>query len=316
MKKNSYYLLIPILTMLFCTGSYNPKYNIKDIKNDLNIEEIKNEREKENLDIQNNNEQLQMEIPDKSGPVTKLPWENDVNFIKAKKEIGANVLMAAYCTVLKDPLPGEEFNVHLGASSIAGIVIQPNDIFSQNKSIGPYTEARGYQKGPSYSGSNLMTTIGGGVCKISSTLYNVSILSNLQIIERYNHAMPVPYVPYGQDATVAYGAKDFKFKNNTEFPILIWAEGIDNRLYVGFYGKEKPPEIEWNHKVLNKVEAPKHYRSNPDLKEGEEKVIVEGMDGATVESWITIKNEDGTIKTKKLGISHYIPMPYIIEVNK
>jgi vancomycin resistance protein YoaR len=128
-------------------------------------------------------------------------------------------------------------------------------VFSQNNTIGPYIEGKGYRKGPTYIGANLTTTIGGGVCKISSTLYNVSVLSNLEIVERYNHTMPVPYVPYGQDATVAYGVKDFKFKNNTDFPILIWAKGIENRLYMGVYGKEEPPEVEWNHNIQNIIKT-------------------------------------------------------------
>lgn len=267
-------------------------------------------------DLDNKSSVDSVDIPNVSGVVNNLPWVNNVNFLKAQDEIGANVLMAAYCAVLKDPLPGEEFNVHLAASSVAGIVLKPNEVFSQNNSIGPYDESKGYQAGPTYIGSNLTTTIGGGVCKISSTLYNVSVLSNLEIVERYNHSMPVPYVPYGQDATVSYGAKDFKFRNNTEFPILIWAEGIGNRLYIALYGKEYPPKVEWNHKILNMVEAPKIYKINPNLNEGEENVLVEGMSGASVESWVTITNPDGETITKNLGISHYKPMPYVIEKNK
>lgn len=224
--------------------------------------------------------------------------------------------MAAYCSVLINPLPGEEFNVDLAAKSLVGTVVYPQDIFSQNKTLGPYTESRGYRKGASYSGSNIIQTEGGGVCKIASTLYNVAILSNLDIVERHNHTMPVNYVPYGQDATVAYGAKDFKFRNNKGFPILIWSEIIGNRLYIGFYGQEVSPEVNWNHKITNIVKAPKYYRENPDLKEREEKVILKGIDGALVESWVTIRQENGEIKTKNLGISRYIPMPYIIEVNR
>jgi hypothetical protein len=111
--------------------------------------------------------------------------------------------------VLKDPLPGEESNVHLAAKILSGAIVNPGEIFSQNERIGPYSESRGFQKGPTYNGSKLSTTIGGGVCKIASTLYNAAILSNLPIVERHPHGMPVPYVPYGQDATVSYGKIDF-----------------------------------------------------------------------------------------------------------
>lgn len=248
-----------------------------------------------------------------SGATTSVPWENDEKFLNAKNAANTPVLMGAYRTVLRDPLPGEEYNVHLAAQLLAGTVINPGEVFSQNGRIGPYTEARGFQRGPTYIGSQLTTTIGGGVCKIASTLYNVIILSNLTVIERHNHSMPVPYVPYGQDATVSYGAKDVKFKNNTSGSMLIWAQGVGNTLYIGFYGISKPPKVEWHHEVLSTQKAPLTYRKNPDLAEGTEKVVLEGMDGASIKSWLTIYNTDGTTTTKELGISNYKPMAFIIE---
>jgi vancomycin resistance protein VanW len=251
-----------------------------------------------------------------SGETTEVPWENDEKFKSAQIKNDVPVLMAAYRTVLRDPLPGEENNVHHGARILAGTVVEPGEVFSQNKKIGPYTQYRGFQKGPTYIGSKLSTTIGGGVCKIASTLYNATVLGSLPVIERHFHNMPVPYVPYGQDATVAYGAKDFKFKNNTSFPILIWAQGVDNILYIGFYGKVKPPRVQWHHEMLKVHKASKVYRINSNLPKGSEKIILEGMDGGVVKSWVTIENPDGTISTKQLGISYYNPMSYIIEKSK
>lgn len=301
-KNNKLSVLLANLAMLFCLESYEPEA----IEEDLIIES----------EIQSNVENLEIDVPEVSGAVDNLPWAEDINFLKAQEENGANVLMAAFCTVFEISLPSEKHNVQLAANSLAGTVVFPGEVFSQNKILGPYTEEKGYKEGQSYIGSNITTTIGGGVCKIASTLYNTSIISDLEIIERHNHSMPVAYVPYGQDATVAYGVKDFKFKNNKDYPILIWAKAIDNRLYIGFYGKEKAPEVQWNHKISNVVEAPKYYKKNPELKIGEEKVILEGMNGALVESWITIKDREGNIKTKNLGTSYYMPMPYIIEINQ
>lgn len=251
----------------------------------------------------------------KSGPVTTLPWENNDQFKKAQEQAGTKVLMAAYRTVLRDPLPGEEENVHLAARMLDGIVLNPGEIFSQNQRIGPYIEDRGFKKGPTYIGSQLTTTIGGGVCKIASTLYNVAILSNLQIVERHNHGMPVPYVPYGQDATVSYGNKDLKFKNSTSSPVLIWAEGIDNILYIAFYGTDTPKKVEWHHETLSVQKAQKLYRNNSAIPAGTEKVVLEGMDGAVVKSWLTIENGDGTATTKELGLSRYRPMDHVVEKN-
>lgn len=251
-----------------------------------------------------------------SGPVTEVPWQDDEQFKSTIEKNGTKVLLAAYRTVLKDPLPGEEYNVHLGAKMMAGTVLKSGEIFSQNNSIGPYTENRGYREGPTYSGANLIKTIGGGVCKIASTLYNVSIMSNLEIVERRNHSMPVPYVPYGQDATVSYGNVDFRFKNSTKDPLLIWAQGVDNTLYIAFYGKEIPPKVEWHHDILDIQKAQEIYKKNESLPKGTRKVILEGMDGVTVKSWVTIEKSDGTIETKQLGTSYYKPMASIIEVGE
>lgn len=247
-----------------------------------------------------------------SGQTDEMPWEKDREFTKAKLRNGTNVLLGGYKTVLKDPLPGEEYNVHLAASLLAGIVIKRGEVFSQNSAIGPYTEEKGFEKGPTYLGTTLTTTVGGGVCKIASTLYNVAVLSNLKIIERHNHSMPVPYVPYGQDATVAYGVKDIRFKNDTGSDIMIWAQGIDNVLYMAFYGSHPGPCVEWRHEVLEVRKAPVNYTKNPALGTEERRLSIEGMDGARVKSWVTVSTSN-SISIKYMGISDYKPMPHLVE---
>src|SRR5699024_5254440 len=116
----------------------------------------------------------------------------------------------------------EEYNVRFASKKTKGLVIKPGEIFSQNMSIGPYTKLKGYKEGASYIGGDIIMSEGGGVCKMATTLYNLAVLSNLEIIERHNHSMAVNYVPNGQDVTVAYGVKDFRYKNTTKASILIW----------------------------------------------------------------------------------------------
>lgn len=151
---------------------------------------------------------------------------------------------------------------------------------------------------------------------MASTLYNVAILSNLPVVERHPHSMPVPYVPLGQDATVNTGVADIRFKNDRPTPILIWAQGVDNRLYVAFYGQEPAPVVEWHHEILEKYSTRVVYRHNPSLPKGSEKIVVQGMDGALVKSWITIKNGDGTTIVKQLGVDSYKPLPTVVERHK
>lgn len=255
------------------------------------------------------------DIPHISGPVANLPWRNNKDFLKAKEKHNTPNLLAAFCSVLKNPLPGEEYNVSFASKNITGKVIKPDKVFSQNATIGPYTNSKGYKTGASYSGGEIVMTEGGGVCKIATTLYNLVALSDLEVVERHNHSMPNNYVPYGQDATVAYGVKDFRFKNNSNGNILIWAELIGNRLYMGFYGNGNPPKIEWNHETNNIVEPSVKYIKNEELKKGEMNIRIPGMNGAQVKSTLTIIYNDGTIKTKKMKDSNYIPLPRIIEIN-
>lgn len=250
----------------------------------------------------------------KSGKVEALPWEMDAEFLKAQRESGCSLLMAAYRTVLKDPLPGEEYNVHLAARYIRGTVLKPGEVFSQNKIAGPYTPQRGYRKGPTYMGTQFIETDGGGVCKVASTLYNVAVMANLKIVERHHHSMPVPYVPYGQDATVSYGAKDFRFQNTTDHNLLIWAEGIENELYVAIYGQTMPPEVLWTHDVLEVTKAPKIVVKSKTLPPGEERLLHEGMDGAVVHTQITLLYPDGTCQIRDMGQKTYKPLPWIYEV--
>ncbi|MCK9443641.1 MAG: VanW family protein [Tissierellaceae bacterium] len=272
-------------------------------------------KQSEEIEFILNKDNDNFDIPEISSQINNMPWKNDEDFLKEQEKYEAYVLLAGFCAVLRNPLPGEEYNVSLASKKIKGSVIKPSKIFSQNMSIGPYTKLRGFKEGASYIGENIIMTEGGGVCKIATTLYNLAVLSNLDIVERHNHSMPVNYVPYGQDATVAYGIKDFRFRNTTDNPILIWAEMIDNRLYMGFYGAEKPPKITWEHQISHLVEPSIKYVKNENLKSGEMKTVIEGMEGATVKTTITIWYKDEHYVIKNMGISQYTPLPKVIEIN-
>lgn len=271
--------------------------------------------EEHNLEILLNNVYNNYDIPETSGPISNFPWRNDSDFLKAKEKYNTPILMAGFCAVLKNPLPGEEYNVRLASEKIKGQIINPSKIFSQNSTIGPYTKSKGFKDGASYISGNIQMTEGGGVCKIATTLYNLAALANLEIIERHNHSMPINYVPYGQDATVAYGIKDFRFKNDTESNILIWSQMVGNRLYMGFYGISNSPKVMWNHEITNITKPSVKYIKNSNLKPGEMVTMLNGMDGATVKSTVTITQNDGSFSIKNMGISYYSPLSQVIEIN-
>lgn len=112
-------------------------------------------------------------------------------------------------------------NLELAASKINGTILSPGEEFSYNKIVGARTISAGYKEAKIYSNGTVVDGIGGGICQISSTLYNSVIFANLDITERYNHQFLTSYVLPGRDATVVYGVKDLKFKNNRSYPIKI-----------------------------------------------------------------------------------------------
>lgn len=251
-----------------------------------------------------------------SGPIKgPLPWDQDERFKALKSKYDTRYLMAAYRASLPDPILFERHNIDRAAHLVSGTIVQPGQVFSQNQTAGPYSTKRGFKPGPSYSGSRILPAVGGGVCKIASLLYNVSILSNVEIVERHPHSMTVPYVPPGQDATVTYGINDFKFRNTTKGPLMIWADSVGDTVYMAFYGQELPPKVTWQHQESNHSKAWSEVRYNNSIPPGTRKVAMEGHDGLTVHTWITIESSDGKKVRRDLGQSYYRSGPKIVEVN-
>lgn len=245
-----------------------------------------------------------------------LPWKGDASFMKMQKANETPVLMAQYEASLPDPILNERHNIALGAEYLKGQVISPGSVFSLNTRLGRRTKARGFKEGPMYMGNQIVPTVGGGVCKIASFMYNLAILSNQEVLERHGHGMTVPYVPAGQDATVSYPDKDFKFRNISKGSIMIWGQETGGTLYMALYGREKPPIVQWEHKVLKRYANKTTYVKDDDLSKGEEKIVHEGSEGLDVHSWIVVRQLDGEIVKKDLGISSYKPGPKVIAVGR
>ena len=134
-------------------------------------------------------------------------------------------------------------NVRNGTSLVDGTVLYPGEQFSMYKTVSPFTEENGYFMAGSYLNGLVVESLGGGICQVSSTLYNAVIRAELQVDERYNHSMIVSYVDLSSDAAISGTSKDFKFTNNTEYPIYI--EGYttsDKQVVFNIYGVENRPE--------------------------------------------------------------------------
>lgn len=123
-------------------------------------------------------------------------------------------------------------NVELSASRINGMIIEPGDTFSYSSSVGTRTIANGYVVAPSFAGGRVVSSVGGGICQTSSTLYAAMVLAGIPAAEHYLHSLPVDYVPRGLDAAIVEGYKDLKFQNNFDYPIAINAAAKDGTLTI------------------------------------------------------------------------------------
>lgn len=129
-------------------------------------------------------------------------------------------------------------NVANAARLINGSVVYPGETFSVHDAISPMTEENGYYAAPSYNNGEVVDSIGGGVCQVSTTLYNAVLLAELEIVERSPHSMVVSYVKPSMDAAIAGDYKDFKFRNNTDVPIYIEGGTVSGSVYFRLYGEE------------------------------------------------------------------------------
>lgn len=151
---------------------------------------------------------------------------------KCKDKIGT------FSTVFNAGNVNRSKNLANAARLISGTVVYPGETFSVHDAISPLTEENGYYEAASYNNGKVEDSLGGGVCQVSTTLYNAVLKAELEIVERSPHSMVVSYVKPSMDAAIAGDYKDFKFKNNTEVPIYIQGGTYSGTIYFNIYGEE------------------------------------------------------------------------------
>ena len=170
-----------------------------------------------------------------------LETKNDTENIIAQKEITyKETEIASYTSTLYDNQESRVYNINKACSILNGTVVKPGEEFSFNNTIGPMGEANGYKKATGFDANGKLIQIsGGGMCQISSTLYNAVLLANLEVTERHPHSRRVNYVPVDKDATIYYGSLDFKFINNTSNDLKIVAENDNYSVTIKIYKIEQ-----------------------------------------------------------------------------
>ena len=174
-------------------------------------------------------------------------------------------------------------NLRLAAGKINGTVLMPGEVFSYNSVVGERTIAAGYKSAAIYQDGQVVDGLGGGICQISSTLYNAALFANLEMVELYNHQFVPSYVTAGRDATVVYGVKDFKFKNSRDHAIKITCSVSGGIAKFNIWGVKEPTEYDVS--VYANVSRTSSY--------------------IKATTYRTLKLDGETIKTEKISNSTY-----------
>ncbi|MDR1246821.1 MAG: VanW family protein [Clostridiales Family XIII bacterium] len=190
-------------------------------------------------------------------------------------------------------------NVTLASEAIDGTVLNPGDDFSFNGIVGQRTEAKGYKSAGAYAGGMTVQEIGGGICQVSSTIYDCVLHTDLEVVTRSNHMFVVTYLPYGNDATINWGTIDFKFKNNTDYPIRLELVVADRKLTVKLHGtKLDTGYIKTDYVTISTTGYDTEEVEDPSIEPGTTKVDTAGHGGLVVETYKYYYDEGGTLLNK------------------
>ena len=228
---------------------------------------------------------------------------------KVKKEQLANIdtNLGTYSTTFKTSQINRSINIKLATDNISTVLLMPGETFSFNKHTGKRSKENGYKSAPVIMEGEMEEDYGGGVCQVSSTLYNSVLYAGLEIVNVKNHTIPSSYVPKGRDATVADSGIDFLFKNNLKHPVYIKNYVSGNQIVCNIYGSaEDKQNITISTKLDGVSQTTMKRVNDPTMPKGKEKVDKSGRNAYSVSTYRTFNDANGKkIKTEKIANSYY-----------
>lgn len=208
-------------------------------------------------------------------------------------------------------------NIRLSAAKINGKLLAPGEVFSFNDTVGERTKEAGYKEAHTYVAGKIVDGIGGGICQVSTTLYNAVLLSDLEVVRRSNHQFTVGYVPYGRDAAVSFPDLDFKFKNSTNWPLKIVCNVTSNNVInFSLVGKNDTTtkEVIINTKIIKTIAPTVKTIQDPTMNEGTTVVLKSGGNGYVVDTYKIVKIDGKEVKNSKIHTSYYNPLTREVKV--
>ena len=245
---------------------------------------------------------------DKKGGTVQAEVSYEDAQIVSEDLSGLTDVLGSYSTYYGDSDSGRTMNVESGAGHVGGILVQPGEEVSANALMEPYTEENGYGMAASYENGEVVDSMGGGICQVSTTLYNALLLAEVEITERYAHSMLVSYVEPSMDAAIADDVKDLKFKNNKEDPIYIEAVLSDGNIGFNIYGKETRAEnrsIEFESETIETTESDEIRYVATDDYIGEMYTSSSSQEGLTAQLWKIVYEDGEEVSRDTVNYSQY-----------
>lgn len=207
-------------------------------------------------------------------------------------------------------------NIKLASQTLNGTVIKPKQEYSFNEKVGLRLKVNGYKEAPVFDEGKVVSGVGGGVCQVSTTLYNALLNAGLEIKERSPHTKPVAYVPIGQDAAVADGKLDLKFVNNLDYPVGIIAQVENNNLIIRFFGKQEKPgqTVRLVSEGVHNIEPKVDVIEDANLNKGYSQVITPGEKGYHVQVYRVWYEKNKQIKKELINETDYEPLNTVIRI--
>lgn len=222
---------------------------------------------------------------------------------------GIKDVLGTFTTYYGESDDGRTMNVESGANHIGGTLVQPGEEVSADDLMAPYTEENGYAMAASYENNEVVESMGGGICQVSTTLYNALLLAELEITERYEHSMQVSYVEPSMDAAIADDVKDLKFRNNMETPVYIEAVLSGGNITFNIYGKEVRPEgrtIEYISETLETVESDETRYVATEDPIGTVYTRDDGHTGLKAQLWKVVYEDGAEVSREAVNYSTYL----------
>ena len=223
-------------------------------------------------------------------------------------------VLSAQTTVYNSYERDRTHNLKLAAKAVDGVVLKPGEEFSYNRIVGPRAKSLGFRDAPIFVNGQIEPGTGGGICQISTTVYQAALLAGMRIRQRSHHSMAVRYAPPGLDATVAYGVLDLRFENPLKHAVYIKVEAQGGRAKATIYGASSDRR---KIRIERTVSKPVPYGTktivDPSLPPGAKKVVDKGLNGYTVVVRRIIE-EDGRQRVETISRDRYRPHPLIVRV--